>query len=99
MKLAASIGIPINDFWHMEPYELNIYADAYKKRREIDNEYTYNLCILQAFLTSRWVWKKRVDIEKHLTIEKQENNMTDSEMLAKVKALNALMGGNVKQAD
>ena len=56
---------------------------------------------MQAYLTSRWVWTKDVPIEKilnnlELEVEKEKKVMTDEQMLAQVKALNAMFGGNVK---
>lgn len=56
---------------------------------------------MQAYLTSRWVWAKDVPIEKilnnlELEVEKEKKVMTDEQMLAQVKALNAMFGGNVK---
>lgn len=51
--------------------------------------------IYQAYLISRWVWQKKVDIEKILNTEKKKA-MTDEQMLEKVKALNAIFGGEVK---
>lgn len=52
--------------------------------------------IYQAYLISRWVWQKKVDIEKILNTEKQNKAMSDEQMLEKVKALNAIFGGEVK---
>lgn len=51
--------------------------------------------IYQAYLISRWVWQKKVDIEKILNTEKRKKAMTDEQMLEKVKALNAIFGGEV----
>ncbi len=80
----------------MTPAELNIAIRAYADRRKADaKESTY-----QAYLISRWVWAKRVNIQKMLDdIDKggrEKKTMTDSEMLEKVKALNAMLGGTVK---
>lgn len=47
-------------------------------------------------MISRWVWQKKVDIEKILDTEKQMQPMSDEQMLERVKALNALFGGEVK---
>lgn len=57
---------------------------------------SYDNGVIAAFLTSRWVWKKRVDVEKFL--HKQETReMSDEEMLKQVRALNALMGGTINK--
>lgn len=92
MELAALCDIPITEFWEVTPYELNIVAKGYAKRRE----YKQKLSIYQAYLVSRWVWQKKVDIRKHLGESKPKRQMTDEEMLERAKALNALFGGEVK---
>lgn len=92
MELATLIEITITEFWNITPFELSIAANSYRKRRETANkELTY-----QAYLISRWVWQKKIDIEKVLNTEKQMQPMTDNQMLERVKALNALFGGEVK---
>ena len=55
----------------MTPREFHIYADGYSKRKELEiEEYKTKFeleqkaLIYQAFLISRWVWTKKVDIEK-----------------------------------
>lgn len=58
--------------------------------------------IYQAYLISRWVWAKKIDIEKILETKKQKKKtiMTTNQMLAQVKALNAIFGGgevNIKE--
>lgn len=55
--------------------------------------------IIQAYLISRWVWAKNVPIEKILEdmgTKKEKKEMTDEQMLAQVKMLNAMFGGKVK---
>lgn len=76
----------------MTPFELNLKAKGYAKRREIEQKES----IYQAYLISRWVWQKKINIEKILETKKESKVMTDDEMLAQVKALNALFGGEVK---
>lgn len=104
MELAFSIGISISEFWELTPYELRVAVRGYTKRKELEaKEYQAkfknerDLAIYQAYLISRWVWQKRVDIEKILNSNiKPQKNMSDEQMLAKVKILNALFGGEVK---
>ncbi|HCL01205.1 MAG TPA: hypothetical protein DHW61_02130, partial [Lachnoclostridium phytofermentans] len=50
---------------------------------------------IQAYLISRWVWQKKVDIDKILNTKKSNKKMTNEEMLAQVKVLNSLFGGEV----
>lgn len=99
MELATFIGISITEFWDITPAELNIAQGSYEKRKNLEaEEYAYKFeamqkaQIYQAYLTSRWVWQKRVNIEKVLSKKKQEQ-MTDEQMLAQVKNLNRLFGG------
>ena len=85
----------MSEFWDMTPDELNLSADFYaeKKKQEEHN------MIMQAYLISRWVWAKDVPIEKilnELGTNKEKKEMTDEQMLAQVKVLNALFGGEVK---
>lgn len=79
----------------MTPAELNLSAEIYaeKKKQEQQN------MVIQAYLISRWVWAKKVPIEKILKdigVEKEKKIMTDKQMLAQIKALNMMFGGEVK---
>ena len=69
-----------------------ISANSYSKRKENEQKES----IMQAYLISRWVWAKKVNIDKVLNGNKKKKAMTDDEMLEKVKALNAIFGGEVK---
>lgn len=69
-----------------------MYAKAYLDEKKL----VQKTSIYQAYLISRWVWQKKIDIEKILNTEKQKKSMTDEQMLEKVKALNAIFGGEVK---
>ena len=102
MELATSIGITISEFWEITPYELSIAVRGFCKRKEREaEEYSAKYkqqqkdLIYQAYLISRWVWAKKVDIEKILNVKPKQKNMSDEEMLAQVKALNTLFGGEV----
>lgn len=61
------------------------------KRKEEEQKQS----IYQAYLISRWVWQKRIDIKKILNTEKKPRVMTDEQMLQQVMVLNALFGGEV----
>ena len=93
MELAALIGISIVDFWEITPFELDIWAKGYSKRIEMENDINTRNNAYQAYLISRWVWAKKVDIKKYLKTDNKPKIMTDMEMLRKVKELNALFGG------
>ena len=91
MELAALVGISITEFWEITPFELNVAAKGYARRQEQQQK----LSIYQAYLISRWVWAKKIDIKKILGEAKPKRRMTDEEMLEKAKVLNALLGGTV----
>ena len=91
MELAASIGVPITEFWDITPFELSTVVKGYAKRQEQRQKES----MYQAYLISRWVWAKKVDIKKFLGDQKPKRRMTDQEMLERVKQLNALLGGEV----
>jgi len=92
MELATFIGLSISDFWEMTPFELNMQAKGYGKRKEIERKEN----IYQAYLISRWVWVKKIDIEKILDTKKENKTMTDEQMLQQVKILNSIFGGEVR---
>lgn len=85
----------MSEFWEMTPDELNLSAEIYAEKKKQDEQ---NL-IIQAYLISRWVWTKKIPIEKILEemgTKKEKNKMTDEQMLARVKTLNTIFGGEVK---
>lgn len=89
MKTAARIGINYFDFLKITPRILNIYANAHVENKNHEQKTSK----YQAYLISRWVWQKKIDIEKILNTEKQKQVMIDDQMLAQVKSLNAMFGG------
>jgi hypothetical protein len=66
---------------------LNAYKD---KREEKQKESIY-----QAYLISRWVWQKKIDIEKILNSKKEKKIMTDDQMMKQAMILNRMFGGEV----
>jgi len=91
MRLATTIGMLITEFWEITPFELSLAVKGYSKRQEQRQKES----MYQAYLISRWVWAKKIDIKKYLGEDKPKRRMTDEEMLEKVKVLNALLGGTV----
>lgn len=92
MKAAALAGISYGEFLKLTPRVLSIYLNAYAEDREIKQKEN----IYQAYLISRFVWKKKIDIKKMLDIKKEKKVMTDEDMLNQVKVLNMMLGGEVK---
>lgn len=79
----------------MTPKVLNIYLKAHNERQM--NKIRED--IYQAYLISRWVWQKKIDIEKILNqigSKEPKKVMTDETMFKQVQILNRLFGGEVK---
>lgn len=89
MEAATDIGMSMLEFWEISPKELALAINGYIKRQEIRNKES----IYQAYLISRWVWAKKIDIKQILN-EKQDE-IEPENMLTVVKALNAKFGGRV----
>lgn len=98
MELAALIGISISDFWDMTPHELNTYANAFSEREKQEYKQKIELAYINAMWTIQWLGKKQPKPLQDIldSIGKEKKVMTDEQMLAKVKALNAMFGGEVK---
>lgn len=101
MKLAASIGISLGEFWEMTPYELNVYAKAYFENKKNEFKEKITLEYLNAMWTIQWLGKKSQH-PKPLNeildnLYRERTVMTDEQMLKQVKVLNALFGGKVKR--
>jgi hypothetical protein len=89
----------LEEYEEMTPRELMIRLKAEDIKRQ--NQWT--LMVEQALLMSRWVWKQTItqqEIDKIVNRDNKEyqrkEKMTDDEMLAQVKTLNALFGGEVR---
>lgn len=73
------------------------------KAEDIKRQNQWTLMVEQALLMSRWIWKQTItqqEIDKVINRDNKEyqrkEKMTDDEMLAQVKMLNALFGGEVR---
>lgn len=84
----------------MTPYELNICAKNYKKRKLEETKERITNAYLNAMWTIQWLGKRHQqpkplkEILKN--IGKEQKIMTDEQMLERVKMLNKILGGNVK---
>ena len=97
--MAAEIELPFSEFWDMTPYELNLKARAYFDRQEREYKDKITLEYYNAMWTIQWLGKKSQQpkpLEKILDgLFKQKKIMTDDEMLAQAKMLNAMLGGSI----
>ncbi len=86
------MGFSIADFWDTTPYEFSIIVEGYAERKQQE----YDLAITQAYLTSRWVWAKKLpELKKILDKKEPKEDMTDEQMMNMCMALNKLYGGEV----
>lgn len=83
----------MSEYDDMTPYQLNMIIEETEKMKEKEEK---NL-IQQAYLISRWVWAKKINIEEILGEKKEKKAMTDDEMLQQVKVLNVMFGGEIKE--
>ena len=74
--------------------DLNIAVKAYKDK-EIKEQKAQ---VYQAYLISRWVWQKNINIKKILKDmdDEPKGPMTAEQMLEQVKSLNNMFGGEEK---
>lgn len=85
----------------MTPGELNIYAIKYSKKQNQDFKDKVTLAYINSMWTIQWLGKKSQHprpLQEILdSIGKEKKIMTDEQMLAQAKALNAVFGGEVKK--
>lgn len=82
----------------MTPYELSLYAKDYIEREKEKFEFEVYKAYLTAAWVSRWVWQKRIPKFEDI-IRKRNKKMTSEQMFQQVKVLNAILGGNVVNAN
>lgn len=84
----------------MTPFELNIYAEAYKNRIIEETKEKVTLAYMNAAWTIQWLGKKHQQprpLKEILdNIGKERKIMTDEEMEKQAMLLNKLFGGEVK---
>lgn len=83
----------------MTPYQLSLYADVYKKKKEEESKNEISLAYINALWTAQWFGKKNnhpKPLNEILNNKKSKEIMTDEQMLQHVKMLNAMLGGEVK---
>jgi hypothetical protein len=106
LELATFVEIPISEFWEMTPYELNVAAKSYSKKKEMEVKEKITLAYMTAMWTIQWLGKKHQrpkplkdildSIDKTDKEKGKRKVMTDEQMLAQVKVLNAMFGGEVR---
>ena len=95
MKSAIRIGLSIQEYNEMTPYELNIHAEIFEEKQRFEQEERLSLV---------WMGEYFHRVEKMPTLnellgKKEETKvMSAEEMLANVMQLNSAMDGTVKKA-
>lgn len=93
LKNATLAGIDPIKFWDYTPFELELLVNKYieeekKKAKDI---------VALAWYTEAMHRQKRLPkLEKLLKEEKSKKEMTDKEMLEKIKKLNSMLGGEIR---
>lgn len=92
LKLAASIGISIQDFWYMTAAELFIYVNVFNNNEKQKQE---NLIVLE-YMNAAWHRTKKMPSLHEVLNQQGHKEQTPEEMLEVVKQLNAMYGGTTK---
>jgi len=97
MKLAATIGITLSEFWEMTLDELNLYAEIYFEKQKNAFKEKVTLEYWNAMWTIQWLGRKNQQPKPLNTIlenmYEEKKVMSDLEMLEQVKLLNKMFGG------
>jgi hypothetical protein len=94
LKSAILIGLSIEQFNDMTPYELSLCCEVYFELKEAEIQERLTLVWLGEYYHRTKRLPKLKDELKKITGESQRV-MTNDEMLAMVKRLNQQFGGNV----
>lgn len=101
LETATLCGVSPLEFWELTPYELSLIIKAYVKRKEEESKERISLAYINAMWTIQWLGKKSnhpKPLKEILdSIGKEKKVMTDEQMLAVVKSLNAALGGEVNE--
>lgn len=76
----------------MTPYELNLHIEAYNECMKFEQEER----ITAAYLTALWGRVRKMPKLKDVLKRQQTKSQTPEQMLAKIRAMNAAMGGETK---
>ena len=86
----------------MTPSELFTYTEGFSRRAEFDAVNAHNNAVITAYLTSRFVWQKKVKVDKFLAksdghAQKTEIIETDQQMEDFMRLFAAKTGGVFKK--
>jgi len=87
------VGIPLETYNEMTPHELNLHIQVYNETTREKGEEE----LIIAYLTAYWNRVKRMpNLRNILSTIRPREEMSDEQLLAQIKAMNAAMGGEVK---
>lgn len=89
------VGIPINEFWEITPYEISLIIKAKNQAKEEETKEKIAVAYMTALWTAQWFSKKKPKPLDEILQIKHKKQMSDEEMLAQVRNLNAIFGGEV----
>jgi hypothetical protein len=93
------MGISYSDFLRMTPRDFFTIVQAHNEKMMEESKEKLALTYVNALWTAQWMYGKRKPpkLEKLIGKLSKPKPMTAAQMLEKVKQLNALFGGEVKQ--
>lgn len=94
LKVATLCSLSPLEFWELTPYEFSLVVNSYVKRKEEEAEEKITLTYLNAAWTIQFLGKKKPKLDDILK-KKTKKEMTDEEMLKRIKLLNNMFGGDI----
>jgi hypothetical protein len=95
LKSAILIGLSVEEFDYLTPYELSLTIEAFNEAREAELKERLTLVWLGEYYHRTKRLPSLKDELNKVSGETQKKIMTDEEMLETVKRLNAQFGGKV----
>lgn len=91
-EIAFEIGITVQDFYVMTPAELSTLIDIYNRKQKQRHDEMVTVAYLSAYYNRV---KKMPNIKDILGKKQTETEQSPSDLLNKLKELNAQLGGEV----
>lgn len=89
------VGITISEFWELTPYEMSLIIKAKNQAKEEETKEKIAVAYMTALWTAQWFSKRKPKPLDEILQLKTKKEMSDEEMLAQVRNLNAIFGGEV----
>lgn len=92
--MAYRLGVSLRDWEYMTPRELLWLADEFRARSDDEAKISRSKLYTLAALVRAMIWAKRPPkYERVFPEDRKHKEMTDDELYAQARALNALFGG------